>query len=122
MHGSPGRHGGRNILPLASTIVVVSTRPAAPTAALDRACRLGEFPRAAVDGAGVGTVCAATVHDVETAPCGLVEYSHDVHTDAGELCVGRELGYEGRDEVELVGYVCGYWDAAGRAVGYVREL
>lgn len=45
--------------------------------------------------------------------------SHDVYTDAGELCLGREsFGAVGVGGVEYVGNLCGDGGVAGVLVGY----
>ena len=53
------------------------------------------------------------------AESGKSEYSHDVYTDTGELCLGSELGREtGMGRVEYVGNISGDGMLAGVLVDH----
>jgi len=65
---------------------------------------MGEFPRYIVDSAGCDTVFPADLYDVGDKEGGELEYTDDVHSDAGEICLGGEFGDEvGGWWVECVG-------------------
>ena len=67
---------------------------------------MGEFPRYIVDSAGCDTVFPADLYDVGDKEGGELEYTDDVHSDAGEFCLGGEFGDEvGGWWVECVGGV-----------------
>ena len=53
---------------------------------------MGTFPRYPRHMLGRHTVSASNMDDVEVARGGQSQYTDDVYTDAGKLCMGREFG------------------------------
>lgn len=80
---------------------------------------MGELPRSAGYGTRCYSVHTPNTHDVETAGDGKFVGTHDVHTNAGELCVCCESGCEiGTGRVERVGLVHIHGVSAGLLIGY----
>lgn len=78
----------RNLLLLAPVSPGQPSYTRVPASAIRPANCLGQLPRDSVDDSRIAAVHPAAVHDVDAEACGQFEYSDDVHSDPGKLCVG----------------------------------